>query len=156
MSAEWKKYVLRIIEMQGDGGEPPRAWWGVYFDLVFSTSASLFGCGEKEEGYEFLDRAFELFEKWFSIPDGELLEFGSSFMYGDIKLVKGYGCIELPDGSREAFEDRWSFDSVPERMYYGMTAKHGWEWFNSVRDEDRFKEAICRAEEMQRKYLSQM
>lgn len=156
MSAEWKKYVLRIIEMQGDGGEPPRAWWGVYSDLVFSTSVSLFGCGEKEEGYEYLDRAFELFEKWFSIPDGELLEFGSSFMYGDIKLVKGYGCIELPDGSREAFEDRWYFESFPGRMYYGMTAKHGWEWFNGVRDEDRFKEAIRRAEELQRKYLSQM
>lgn len=29
-------------------------------------------------------------------------------------------------------------------MYYGLTAKRGWEWFNSVRDEERFKEYIDR------------
>ena len=29
--------------------------------------------------------------------------------------------------------------------YDGMTAVHGWEWFDSVRDEERFKKAIERA-----------
>ena len=33
-------------------------------------------------------------------------------------------------------------------MYYGMTAPHGWEWFNPVRDEDRFKEYVERARKM--------
>jgi hypothetical protein len=33
-------------------------------------------------------------------------------------------------------------------MHYGMTAKRGWEWFNSVREEERFKEYIKRAEIM--------
>ena len=33
-------------------------------------------------------------------------------------------------------------------MFYGLTAPHGWEWFNSVRNEDRFKEYIERAKNM--------
>ena len=36
-------------------------------------------------------------------------------------------------------------------MHYGMTAQRGWEWFNSVRDEERFKEYIERARKLTEK-----
>ena len=37
------------------------------------------------------------------------------------------------------------------QMYYGMTAPRGWEWFNPVRNEERFKEYIERAKKMANK-----
>jgi hypothetical protein len=33
-------------------------------------------------------------------------------------------------------------------VHYGMTAQKGWEWFNPVRDEERFKEYIERARKL--------
>ena len=39
------------------------------------------------------------------------------------------------------------YDSETD-MYYGMTAPRGWEWFNSVRNEERFKEYIERAKKL--------
>ena len=40
------------------------------------------------------------------------------------------------------------FNETCSLMYYGLTAPPGWEWFNSVRNEDRFKEYIERAKNM--------
>ena len=66
-------------------------------------------------------------------------------IYGGIKLIKGKEIIELPDGTREGIDYGYLFYPKAEDMYYGMTAKRGWEWFNSVREEERFKAYIERA-----------
>lgn len=66
-------------------------------------------------------------------------------IYGGIKLIKGKEIIELPDGTREGIDYRYLFYPKDEDMYYGMTAKRGWEWFNSVREEEHFKTYIERA-----------
>ena len=46
---------------------------------------------------------------------------------------------------REGIDYGHMFNPKAEHLYYGMTAKHGWEWFDSVREEERFKEYIERA-----------
>lgn len=74
-----------------------------------------------------------------------MLDVGDEMIYGGVKLVKGKGIIELPDGTRESIDYADIFYPKAEHMYYGMTAKHGWEWFDSVREEERFKEYIERA-----------
>ena len=66
-------------------------------------------------------------------------------IYGGIKLIKGKEIIELPDGTREGINYGDMFYHKAEHMYYGMTANRGWEWFNSVREEERFKKYIERA-----------
>lgn len=55
--------------------------------------------------------------------------------------------MTLPDGSRDICPE-WSGDSSASWMHYGMTTKRGWEWFNSVRDEERFKKCIERARKL--------
>jgi hypothetical protein len=40
------------------------------------------------------------------------------------------------------------FEADASLMHYGMTATSGWEWFNPVRNEERFKAYIERAREM--------
>ena len=67
---------------------------------------------------------------------------GDPLIYGDIKLVKGRSLIKLPDGTNESMLYDSIFHCSKDLMYYGMTAVQGWEWFDSVRNEDRFKKYI--------------
>ena len=153
-ATEWHKYQIKIIEFLAEGGDIPRAWWGAYYELHFRAACSLFGCRtdeSKAEGYEYLEKAFELYQRWADIPDGEPLEIGNEWIFGGVKLIKGKGLIELPDGTREVLEDSRYFNVSAKLMHYGMTAKRGWEWFNPVRDEERFKKYIERAHELIKK-----
>ena len=146
----WNKYRLKIMEGLGEGVVPD-AWLGHYASTSFRTACALFGCGEKDEGYEWLEKAFEAYPKWDNIPDGTEMEVGDPLIYGGIKVVKGKALIKLPDGTIEPISYDHLFVGTCSLMYYGMTAPRGWEWFNSVRNEDRFKEYIERAKKMANK-----
>ena len=141
----WHKYTISIIESFREDGKLPDAWLGRYWWAHFITACTLFGTRKhKEEGYRYLERAFEFYAEWARIPAGEALPVGREEIYGGIKLIKGKDMIELPDGTREPF-DAWLFNRTMGNAYYGMTAKRGWEWFNSVRDDELFGEYIERA-----------
>ena len=144
----WNKYRLQIMEGLGENGQVPEAWLGHYASTSFRTACALFGCGKKEEGYRWLDRAFEAYPKWDNIPTGTEMEVGDPLIYGGIKVVKGKALVKLPDGTIEPISYDHLFEGNCSLMYYGMTAPHGWEWFNPVRDEDRFKEYVERARKM--------
>ena len=143
----WNKYRLKIMEGLGDGFVPD-AWLGHYASTSFRTACALFGCGKKEEGYEWLEKAFKAYPKWDNIPDGTEMGVGDPLIYGDIKVIKGKELIKLPDGAIEPVTYGHLFTGTCSLMHYGMTAPHGWEWFDSVRNEDRFKEYIERAKKM--------
>lgn len=146
-AAAWSKEKIRIIENISSSGEIPKAWLGYYWYQHFAVACRLFGCGAdtKEEGYAYLEKVFELYPAWQSIPDGELLDVGDEMIYGGIKLIKGKEIIELPDGRREGIPHGDMFNIKAETIYYAMTAKQDWEWFDSVREDERFKAYIERA-----------
>lgn len=125
--------------------QSPAGWLGLYAATCFRTACALFGCGRKEEGYICLERAFELFRQWADIPDGTEMEAGKAFVFGGVRLVKGKGVLLLPDGSREPFEECSLYGTRIDLPYYGMTAPSGWEWFDSVRGEERFRAFVERA-----------
>ena len=152
-AAAWGKYKMQMMENLGTDGQIPRAWLGYYAMTCFVAGCATCACKRKEEGYELLEKSFEVAQLWESIPKGTELEIGDPLIYGDIKLVKGKGLLKLPDGSVEPVEYGHIFrGEVFDYMYYGMTAPRGWEWFNSVRKEDRFKEYIDRAKALADKY----
>ena len=152
-AAAWGKYKMQMMENLGADGQIPRAWLGYYAMTCFVAGCATCACKRKEEGYELLEKSFEVAQLWESIPKGTELEIGDPLIYGDIKLVKGKGLLKLPDGSVEPVEYGHIFrGEVFDYMYYGMTAPRGWEWFNSVRKEDRFKEYIDRAKALADKY----
>ena len=155
----WCKYRIKMIEnmLLTDDGEIAPAWLGLYADMHLIAAVASFGHKtpeKKEEGYELLEKAFELAPKWFEIEDGTPLEVGDSEIYGGIKLEKGEdAALLLPDGTRESYDSAWFVNLMnPARFYKAMTAPKGWEWFNSVREEERFKEYVKRAREMMEKY----
>lgn len=147
----WNKYRLRIMEGLDPSGEVPRAWLGHYASTSFRTACALFGMGRSEEGWEYLERAFERYPLWDAIPEGEEMEVGDPLIWGGIKVIKGSAVILLPGGEREGIDYEHLFTGDASLMHYGMTAPQGWEWFNPVREEARFKEYVKRAEAMRKK-----
>lgn len=146
------KHIMRIFETLGEKeGEVPKAWLGAYARQCFIAGCSMLGSYNRDEGYPYLDRAFELSKEWDDIPDGELLETGDKFIFGGIKIIKGNSnVIVLPDGAKEIIREGSFFFNIKgvELMYYAMTALHGWEWFDGVREEERFKKAVERAKKL--------
>ena len=143
----WNKYRLKVLEGL-DEGTVPAAWLGLYASTAFRTACALFGCGKKEEGYEWLERAFEAFPTWDEIPDGTEMDVGDPLVFGGVKVIKGKSLIKLPDGTTRPISYNHLFGERATLLHYGLTAQHGWEWFNSVRDEERFKAYVERARDI--------
>ncbi len=155
-AAEWFKELICLVEYFGENGIVPQAWLGGYANWHFRAGCALFGCGRREEGYKYLDRAFELLPCWLEIPDGTPMELGRKALFGEIRAVKGEIKILLPDGTQEYLyeEARNAFAFNPDAgfMYDAMTREQGWEWFDSVRGEDLFKEYVENARLLMEKY----
>lgn len=142
-------------------GEVPQGWWQIYASRLFSSACHYFGAiltsGEAkeklplEEGYRMLEEGISLYRRWIDIPDGTLLPLGHEALFGNAKLIKGKFAIELPDGTRELLDfgaDFHAFGRDPEDLYAGMTATRGWEWFNGVRNDERFQKDVALAKDL--------
>ena len=153
-SIETNGFNLKMMELLGDGTVPP-AWYGVYAWTALVRGAACFGHGmgfsvpeEVEEGYRMLDLALEYYEKMAKIPDGEELETGNAWLLGGAKYLKGKELLLLQSGNKEPISYEYRMDSNAQTMLYALTAPHGWEWFNKVRHEERFKEYIEKARKL--------
>ncbi|MGM9626021.1 MAG: RNA polymerase sigma factor [Eubacteriales bacterium] len=144
-AAAWNRYRMQLIEGLNGDGSIPDAWLGHYAAACFRLSCALFGCGRKDEGYEALDRAFPYMEKWLSVPDGTDMETGNPLIWGGLRVRKGKKLLILPNGTCEPLYYGYLFDTGASLMYYGLTAPHGWEWFDGVRNEERYQAAVERA-----------
>ena len=146
-SIELGGFKMQLIEMLGENGDIPPAWDALYAWTALVRAAAFFGAGKKEEGYEHLEISYEYYRKWNEYEDGAEFETGKKEMLGDSRIVKNRGYILLPDGTRHLLSYENEFNNSATRiLYYALTARRGWEWFNKVRDEDRFKEFINKAQ----------
>lgn len=153
------KMKIDAIRSLAINGEVPQGWWQIYASRLFSSACHYFGAiltsGEAkellplEEGYRMLEEGISLYRKWIDIPDGTLLPLGHAALFGDAKLVKGKSVIELPDGTREHLDfSSGYYGREPEDLYNGMTAPRGWEWFNGVRNDERFQKDVALAKDL--------
>ena len=146
----FSKHCLRIMESINEDGTIPDAWLCNYAYTLFRTGNAMFDNNQIDEGYEYLERAFEAFEKWDAIPEGTELDVGDKYLYGDIKVIKGKALIKRPDGSVESIAYPNLFTIKGSQLYYFMT-NPGWAWFNPVRDQKRFKDMIERSKKFPKK-----
>ena len=154
-ATEWHKFRMKIIEMFADytgNGKIPSAWMGHYISAKFRCACSLFGCGRHDEGYAYLDEAFRMVDDNSDIFCKKEFDFGCEQIFGGAKMIindEGRSLLKLPNGNGGYTEEecKYIWWLLPEKdlFYHAMTASQGWEWFNSVRDEVRFKEYIERA-----------
>ena len=143
-SIELQKFSMGIMEMAG-GGAVPDGFKGVYAWICLIRSAAHFGNWEKEMGYYYLETALDYYEKWRSFENGAELSLGNEIVFGGIKVVKGMHYILYPNGKKEPYEYSYDVDANCGVPYYAMTADYGWEWFNPVKGEERFKLLVERA-----------
>ncbi len=144
-SVDVQSFNMKIMELLGENGEVPPAWYSLYSWTALIRSAALFGNGEKDEGYRSLETAIEYAEKAAAFNKGALLDAGNSHVLGGVKYVKGCGRIQLPNGRCEPINYDYWMDSYDKLIFDVLNAPRGWSWFNSARGEDRFKECIERA-----------
>ncbi len=150
-SVEIMGFYLNMMELMGEDGNVPPAWYGPYGWTALVKAAALFGDGKKEEGYSTLELSLKYCEKIAQLKPGDLLDTGNKELFGGVKYEYDKELIVLPDGSKEpvSYGYRMSFDA--SYFLYATTARSGWEWFNSVRNEERFKEYIERARKITEK-----
>ena len=151
-AVEWYRNHIRLIEFFGENGEIPRAWWGKYANLHFRVACASFGCGNNEQAWAYLEKAFELYPRWLEISCGEALELGRFSLFNAVKAIKNKWRILVPGAGEEYCSYSYVFCHDSGAMYYAMTAPHGWEWFNGIREDERFQAAVERAKALMEKY----
>ena len=147
-SIELQDFYMNTMKLLGENGEVPPAWYGPYAWAALVKGAALFGNKQKDEGYEALSLALDYCEKIAKFTHGELLDTGKEELLGGIKYVYGKDYILLPDGSKEPISYEYRMNYNAREVVWALTARGGWEWFNSVRNEERFKAYIERAEKI--------
>ena len=146
-SVEICGFNQRLMESFGENGEVPPAWYGIYaWTSLVKSAALLDGKSSGDEGYSNMELAFEYYIKWNTLAPDSLLEVGNREVFGGIKLLKGKGMLELPDGTREAVIYTKKFDY--DGLWNALKNSRAWAWFNHVRNEERFKKYIERARKL--------
>lgn len=84
-----------------------------------------FGCGENEAGYDALERCLALCEIYSNIPEGTELPFNSPVL-------------------DEISQERGGGHSIFGHVIAPLTEYDGWEWFDCVRDEERYKQIVAK------------
>lgn len=147
--SKWHTFRMKAIEAFC-GGEVLPAWYGYYAEAAFRAACATFSFGAFDRAKELMETAFEYFDKWNAIPDGELLDAGVAETAASMKVKKGTDILILQTGEKAVCSAYGIFKgNKGDIMYSGMTATHGWEWFNPARNEPFFAEYVERS----RKYL---
>ncbi len=122
----------------------PDGWIGEYSMLYARLAAAYFGLGDKENGYSWLEKTLALCSRWKALPENALLDLGNPQFFGETKLIKDDWHIRMPNGKNLPLllGIQWS---APDLVKI-MTAKEGWEWFDSVRGEERFGAILSSAQ----------
>ncbi len=148
-TAALMKYRMKIIECISNDGGVPEAWSGCYADLCLKAAGALIGAGELDEGYAYLESAFELFEVWQRIPNGAKMEVGNPALFGNAKISKiEKNCevnIFLENGTKVWIPYLWLFWQNSNDILHAMT---NWPWFDGVREDRRYIELLERAKEL--------
>lgn len=143
---EWNKMYLRFLDTASDVCETqtiPDGWLPEYALAYMRLSSAFFAVGETERGYEHIEKAIGLAKQYQSIPDGQGIDLGNSTFYGETKAVKNKFHIALPNGKTLPHLLGIAFSTPPIAQI--MEATSGWEWFDSVRNEERYLALIEKA-----------
>ena len=145
-TAAWELHKLRLLEAFSGQGDIPEAWSGCYAEFTLKAAAALIGCGKVDDGFEMLEKAFPLYERWLSIPDGALMNVGCDDVFGGAKITKfnkNYTVeVHFKDGKKVWTPYLWLFWQLRGDILVAMSQ---WRWFDNVKEDERYKELYERA-----------
>mgnify|MGYP003412107586 CR=1 FL=1 len=141
-SIAWNTMYLNILNGITQNSIPD-GWIPEYAIQYVRLSAAYFGLGDKENGYSYLEKTLELCKRWQEIPENALLDLGNPLFFGETKLIKNDWHIQLPNDEKLPLLQ--GFKPSIANLVSIMEAEKGWEWFNSVRSEDRWSAILSAA-----------
>lgn len=128
--AEGQKAILGIIDILRDSSTDRDAWIGERAFDYLRLAAGEFGRGDTEAGFAALEKSVDLYFELANIPDGTMLVYN----HPSLDLL---GWELTPERKREIIYE----------AFRPLTEPSGWEWFNCVREDERFKAQIARISE---------
>lgn len=145
----WNKAYIGMLGAAcgyDESGEIAEGWLPEYTTAYMRLSSAYFGAGEKEKGYEYLEKALSCAQSYAKIPDGAELSLGNKLFYGETKAIKNKNEIVLPNGKGlpSLLGIRWAAAPLAELM----EAEKGWEWFTSVQSEQRYRSLLEEAKKI--------
>ena len=140
--------INMICECEGEnlitGGKDELDLWAHdrYF-LGLRLAAALAATGDKEGAYEALETSICLVEKIAALPDGTVLAYGSPTLdkiTGKLNSFKidnnTFKNFVLYDGEEKTDK---SIPAINPGNVRCLAERKGWEWFDSIRGEERYK-----------------
>ena len=145
----WNKAYISLIDAVcgcDDIGKTAEGWLPEYTLAYMRLASAYFGVGEKERGYECLEKALSCGERYAKIAEGAELSLGNNAFYGDTMAVKNKYTVLLPEGTEllNLLGIRGSTVDIAAIMEAGA----GWEWFDSVRGEQRYRSVLEKAKKL--------
>ena len=144
-SVAWNTMYLNIL-IGITQNTIPNGWIPEYTMQYIRLSAAYFGLGDKENGYSHLEKALELCKRWQEFPENALLDLGNPLFFGETKLIKNDWLIQMPNGGKLPLLH--GFKNSIANLASIMQAEKGWEWFNSVRTEERWSAILSEAKSL--------
>ena len=149
-TAAWELHKLRILERFDDRcieeNGIPEAWCGCYAEFSLKAAGALIGCGRIDEGFERLDKTFDLYERWNRIPPNKQMRIGNPAVFGEVYVNKdgpnNTVYITFADGHTVWTPYLWLFWQLKSDISCALTK---WPWFDSVKEDPRYKDALARA-----------
>ena len=143
---EYQREVMRTIEAFGIDGEVPDGWKMFYAYKQLALSACLFGQKSFDEGWKEFDSAIEKCKYVFSL-DEEWLSIGGK-LFSNLKVSKDWNyAIDEQGNKHKLFAViRLSFYHIDK--IYDLLTNPRWAWFNSVRDTEKYRDAVVWAEKI--------
>ena len=142
------KLINMICDKEGEdlitgGKDNLDLWFDERCYFGFGVAACRAATGDKEGAYEAIETSIGIIEKIMALPDGSVLTFDTPTMDRiEGKLAtsnfNGHVCKNFLfyDGE-ERLEGLIPF--FPHHKVNILTSLKGWEWFDSIRDEERYK-----------------
>lgn len=144
-SIAWNTMYLNILNGITQNTIPD-GWICEYCMQYIRLSAAYFGLNDKNSGYLYLEKALELYRRWNVIPEEATLDLGNPLFFGETKVIKGDWHIQLPNNEKLPLLLGVKRSIV--NLVRIMEAENGWEWFNSVRNEERWSSILSEAKSL--------
>lgn len=146
----WELHKMRLLEQFDDGCTEENgineAWCGCYAEFSLKTAGALIGCGRIDEGFDRLDKTFALYERWNRIPPNKQMRVGNPAVFGEVYVNKdgpnNTVYMTFADGHTVWTPYLWLFWQLKSDISCALTK---WPWFNGVKEDPRYKDALARA-----------
>jgi hypothetical protein len=141
------KLINMICDKEGEdlitgGKDNLDLWFNERCYFGFGIGACRAATGDKEGAYEAIEASISIIEKIMALPEGAVLTFGTPTMdriEGKLHTnVNGYvfKTFSFYDGEEKLDSATLLIPQLKTRI---LAERKGWEWFDSIRDEERYK-----------------